>query len=161
MTIRLIIASVLAFLLGALPGSADAAEPGSLEVAGQVAKGAPAEFDLAALKALGTVQFKTHTPWTEGTQDFEAVPGNRLMKAVGAYGGAIDATAIDGYTVTIPFEDFRSGKAYIAIIMNGQPLPPDKFGPFWVIYQYDKDPSLTDQAHKDRSIWQLKSLVVK
>ena len=161
MTIRPIIACVLVILLGALPGRAGAADAGSLEIAGHVAKGAPAEFDLAALKALGTVEFKTHTPWTDGAQDFEAVPGDKLMKAVGAYGGAIDATAADGYTTTIPFEDFRSGKAYIAITMNGQPLPTDKFGPFWVIYQYDKDPQLTDQAHKDRSIWQLKSLVVK
>jgi hypothetical protein len=160
MTIRLIIACVLVVLLGALPGRAGTADAGSLEIAGQVAKGAPAEFDLAALKALGTVQFKTHTPWTEGPQDFEAVPGDRLMKAVGAYGGAIDATAIDGYSTTIPFEDFSSGKAYIAVTMNGAPLP-DKFGPFWVIYQYDKDHSLTDQPHKDHSIWQLKSLVVK
>jgi hypothetical protein len=161
MRIRLIIACALACFLGVLPGSADAADAGSLEVAGHVAKGAPAEFDLAALKALGTVKFQTHTPWTDGPQEFEAIPGDRLMKAVGAYGGAIDATAIDGYTTTIPFEDFRSGKAYIAISMNGDPLPADRFGPFWVIYQYDKDPQLTDKAHKDRSIWQLKSLIVK
>ena len=120
-----------------------------------------AELDLAAIKGLGAVTFETSTPWTDGKVQFEAVPGDRILSLLGAEGRVVQATALDDYTVEIPIEDFKSGKAHIAYAMNGEPLPEDQFGPFWIVYRYDTDPTLTNDAHQARSIWQLKSLSVR
>jgi hypothetical protein len=148
-------------LLTAAPLSADEAPP-VLEITGNIAKkDGPAVFDVESLKELGVVDVVTSTPWTEGKVNFVAVPGDKLIEAIGAQGTTVAATALDGYTVDIPIEDFKSGAAIIAVEMNGEPLPADKFGPFWVIYRYDDDPALADEVHQARSIWQLKSLQVK
>lgn len=120
-----------------------------------------AALDLEAIKGLGSVTFETSTPWTDGKVVFEAVPGDRVAKLLGSNGTVVRATALDEYSVDIPLSDFTSGKALIAYAMNGEPLPEDMFGPFWIVYRYDSDPTLIDEAHQARSIWQLKSLSVR
>lgn len=142
-----------------LAGSAAwAADPALLL---QSASATRAAIDLAAIKELGGVTFETSTPWTDGKVTFEAVPGNRILSLLGGDGQVVRATALDDYAVEIPIDDFRSGKAHIAYAMNGEPLPEDQFGPFWIVYRYDADPSLADEAHQARSIWQLKSLSLR
>ena len=120
-----------------------------------------AALDLAAIKGLGGVTFGTSTPWTDGKVTFEAVPGDRILPLLGGGGRVVQATALDDYAVEIPIEDFKSGKAYISYAMNGEPRPTDQFGPFLVVYRYDADPSLADETHQARSIWQLKSLSLR
>jgi hypothetical protein len=138
-----------------------AADPVLLQIGEPAGAATAAQLDLEAIKGLGAVTFETTTPWTDGKMVFEAVPGDRLLGLLGSDGTVIRATALDDYTVEIPLDDFKSGKAHIAYAMNGEPLPEDQFGPFWVVYRYDSDPALTDEAHQARSIWQLKSLTLR
>lgn len=149
---------VLALLL---TSTAWAAEPAilAIEQPGQTAT--VAQLDLAAIKGLGSVTFETTTPWTDGKIVFEAVPGDRLLPLLGDGGSVVQATALDDYSVEIPLDDFKSGKAHIAYSMNGEPLEEGAFGPYWIVYRYDSDPALTDEPHQARSIWQLKSLSVR
>ena len=137
-----------------------AAEPAVLQV-NSASEAAAAQLDLEAIKGLGTVRFETSTPWTDGKVVFEAVPGDRLLPVLGTGGSVVHATALDDYSVEIPLDDFKSGKAHIAYSMNGEPLPEGQFGPYWIVYRYDSDPALADEAHQARSIWQLKSLTVR
>jgi hypothetical protein len=127
----------------------------------QIEGGAVQALDLDQLKGLGLVTFDTTTAWIDGKVVFEAVPGERLLAAIGDRGQVVAATANDGYTVEIPVEDFRTGKARLAVAMNGQPLAPDEFGPFWIVYDYDSTPELAGDAYVARSIWQLKSLTLR
>ncbi|HMR31700.1 MAG TPA: hypothetical protein PKA13_09075 [Geminicoccaceae bacterium] len=136
-----------------------AAEPALLIGQPEAIKSA-AQLDLEAIKGLGSVTFETSTPWTDGKVVFDAVPGDKLAALLGS-GTTVRATAIDEYSVDIPLSDFTSGKAHIAYAMNGEALPEDQFGPFWIVYRYDSDPQLADEAHQARSIWQLKSLTVR
>ena len=112
-------------------------------------------------KGSGAVTFETSTPWTDGKVVFEAVPGDRMLGLLGGQGTVVRATALDDYAVEIPLDDFKSGKAHIAYSMNGEALPEGQFGPFWIVYRYDSDPALADEAHQARSIWQLKSLALR
>ena len=139
-----------------------AADPAALLQIEQRSQAADAaRLDLAAIKGLGSVTFETSTPWTDGKVVFEAVPGDRLLPLLGGEGAVVQATALDDYSVEIPLDDFKSGKAHIAYAMNGQPLQDGEFGPYWIIYRYDTDPVLADEAHQSRSISQLKSLSVR
>ncbi len=158
MTMRRHLLMLLAALALGTPGAL-AEEPATLEVTG--AGVTPRQFDLEAVRQLGGVNLETTTPWTEGKVTFEAVPGDKLLAIIGDKGKVVRATALDGYSVEIPIEDFKSGNAHIAYRMNGAPLPDDQFGPFWIVYPYDSDPALADEAHQARSIWQLKSLAVE
>ena len=65
-----------------------------------------AEFDLAMLERLGLVRLRTWTPWTDGELEFEGVPAQRLMEAVGAAGSAVRASALNDFESTIPLADF-------------------------------------------------------
>lgn len=151
------VAAVAACLAGA---PVLAADPALLIGQPEAAKSA-AQLDLEAIKGLGSVTFETTTPWTDGKVIFEAVPGDKVAGLLGSAGTTVRATALDEYSVDIPLSDFTSGKAHIAYAMNGEPLPEDQFGPFWIVYRYDSDPTLSDEAHQARSIWQLKSLTVR
>jgi hypothetical protein len=127
----------------------------------QIEGGTTPQLDLDAIKQLGPVTFETSTPWTDGEVTFEALPGDRLLDAIGGEGTTLSATANDGYTIDIPIDDFKTGKAYLAVGMNGQPLTPDDFGPFWIVYDYDSDAVKGVDAYVNRSIWQLKSLKLR
>jgi hypothetical protein len=158
MVTRFHIAALAACLFAS---TAWAAESPVLQIGEPSSAATTTQLDLEAIKGLGAVTFETSTPWTDGKVVFEAVPGNRVLGLLGGEGTVVHATALDDYAVEIPLEDFRSGKAHIAYSMNGEPLPQDQFGPFWIVYRYDSDPALRDDAHQARSIWQLKSLTVR
>lgn len=160
--IRAALASACLFFSAALlDHRVGAAEPAVLQIEQGSAAASAAQLDLDAIKGLGAVTFETSTPWTDGKVVFEAVPGDRLLPLLGGTGSVVQATALDDYSVDIPLDDFKSGKAHIAYSMNGELLQEGEFGPYWVVYRYDTDPTLTDDAHQARSIWQLKSLSLR
>ncbi|MEX1205975.1 MAG: molybdopterin-dependent oxidoreductase [Dongiaceae bacterium] len=164
-----VVAALVSLVLG--PAAAAAAEPLSkpqgvvvLEVTGKIANtnaGDKAAFDLGSLERFGVTSFTTGTPWTDGKVTFEGVSGNELMATLEADGAEIRAEALDGYSVVIPMEDFRRSGAIIAYKMNGAPLAEGEQGPLWIVYPYDADPGVNDEAHHARSIWQLKSLEIR
>jgi hypothetical protein len=149
-------AAVFAFVLtGGTASAADAAA--TLEVLGEV--GTPATHDLAAMQAMPATSIETSTIWTDGVTKFEGVAAQALLEAAGAKGSTVKASAADGYAVEMPRAEFE--KAIIAYSMDGEPLPPDQFGPYWIIFDYDSDAALNDETHQGWSVYQLKSLEVK
>lgn len=153
----LALAGALLALTTAL-GSAEAADAtATLEVKGAVTT--PATHDLAALEAMPVTTIETSTIWTDGVTKFEGVAATELLAAAGPNGETVTASAADGYAVDIPRAEFE--KAIIAYKMDGELLTPDQFGPYWIIFDYDGDPAVNDEAHQGWSVYQLKSLEVK
>jgi hypothetical protein len=114
--------------------------------------------DMAANKATEVV---TTTPWTIGKTRFRGVLLRDLLKAVKADGQLLKASAIDGYTIEIPFSDAEKYDVIIAYRMNGKPLEDGVYAPFWVIYPYDSNTTLANDIYYSRSIWQLTKLTVE
>jgi hypothetical protein len=153
-----LLSAALAFTLAAAAGPVAAADAAAtLEVKGAV--GAPATHDLAAMEAMPVTAIETSTIWTDGVTKFEGVSAKALLEAADAKGTSVTASAADGYAVEIPRAEFE--KAIIAYKMDGAMLTPDQFGPYWIIFDYDGDAAVNDEAHQGWSVYQLKSLEVK
>jgi hypothetical protein len=89
------------------PG-AEPAGPVILTVVGNIAglgSGPVVRLDRAMLEALGTTKLKTSTAWTAGEPEFEGVLARDLLKAVGAEGALVIATALNDYVVEIPLQE--------------------------------------------------------
>lgn len=119
------------------------------------------EFDLDMLDALGVTTVTTETPWTEGPVSFQGVLIRDLLATVGSTGTSVDAEALNDYTVTIPASDFSQYDVILATRANGEVLTVRDRGPVWIIYPWTDQPMLQNEIYYSRSIWQLKSLIVK
>lgn len=118
------------------------------------------QFDRAALEALGTETFETATIWTDGKQVFEGVSLARLAEKIGAQSGTFLATAINDYTVEIPFSDAMQGGPIIAMTLNGAEMSVRDKGPLWIVYPYDASADFRSEVVFSRSIWQLDRIEV-
>lgn len=157
-------------LLGLMAGSAMAgalpAPKGKviLRIEGNIAqRNAPdaAEFDAEMLESLGLVELVTRTPWTEGEVRFSGVSPKALLAAVGATGSAVDAVALNDYRVEIPMRDIDTLGPLLATRIDGRPMRVRDKGPLWFVYPWSQRPDLDTIEYQSRSIWQIKTLVVR
>jgi hypothetical protein len=121
--------------------------------------GTTAEFDLAMLEAMPKAVIKTSTPWTEGVATFDGVALGDLLKAVGASGARITASALNDYSATLPTGDADTG-AIVAYRVDGRHLSVREKGPLWIIYPLDGKPELKSETIYARCVWQLRSLAI-
>lgn len=113
------------------------------------------------LEKMGMVSIKTSTPWNQGVVDFEGVPLATLLKEAGANGTIATVTALNDYSVDIPTSDFTEFGTILAVKRNGEYMPVDDQGPFFVIYPFDSNPVLQGQPYHGRAVWQVKEITVK
>ena len=129
-----------------------------LTVSGEILKTNVAEtfaFDREMLMALPATTFETSTIWTDGVHSFTGVSLVDLANTLGVEDGQLLATAINDYTVEIPFADAVEGGPIIAYLMDGAEMSVRDKGPLWVIYPYDSDADYRTEVIYSRSIWQL------
>ena len=123
--------------------------------------GKQAQFDLAALEAIGLATVETSTPWTDGVVRYEGVLARDLMKQVGATGSKLVATALNDYLAEIPLSDLTAYSVILAIKADGEYLPVRDKGPIFVVYPLNFDPGLHNNTIYSRCVWQLAKLTVQ
>ena len=123
--------------------------------------GATATFDRGMLEALGMRTLQTSNPFETGQHEFEGVLLRDVLDRVGAKGELLTAFALDGYTVEIPVSDAAAYDIILAMVWNGKPMRVRNKGPLWVIYPVDHHKELRSERYSNRTIWQLKRLVVR
>lgn len=135
-----------------------------LKVGGAISNtNAPGEalFDIEGLEALGIVGMRTSTPWTKGVHLFEGVRLSALLKAVGAQGEALRGIALNDYSAQLPIADSVASAALVAYRLDGKRMSIRDKGPLWIVFPYDTDSRLVTDEFLNRSIWQLKEIVVE
>ncbi len=120
-----------------------------------------AEFDLEMLEALNQTEFETNTIWTEESQVFKGVLLKELLEAVGAEGDNVFASALDDYSIDIPFEDAMEHDALLAYNINDEEISVREKGPIWIVYPFDEKPDYQTEVYYSRSVWQLTDLDVQ
>lgn len=120
-----------------------------------------AHFDREMLEQIGHKRLETSTPWTQGVQTFEGVSMGDLLEAVGADGETVKAIALNDYMIDIPMSDVERYEVLLALKMNGEYMRIRNKGPIWVMYPFDQHEELIEPKTKDRSVWQLRELIVK
>lgn len=118
-------------------------------------------IDRNELEAMGLVSIKTTTPWNEGVVDFEGVPIKALLEKANASGDTATVIALNDYSVDVPTADFDEFGVILAVKRNGEYMPVDDQGPFFVIYPFDANPTLQGQPYYGRAVWQVKEITVQ
>ena len=119
-----------------------------------------AQFDRATLDAMAVATLETSTPWTKGVQRFEGFPLATLLKTVGATGTSIKAIALNDYSAVLPIGDSVASGAFVVVRQDGKPLSVRDRGPLWIVFPYDSDSRLTTDAYLNRSVLQIKELMI-
>lgn len=120
-----------------------------------------AVFSRDDLEAMDVVTIETTTPWNEGVVTFEGVRLTTLLEKVNAQGEMAIVTALNDYSVDVPTEDFELFGTILAFKRNGEYMPVDDQGPFFVVYPFDSDPVLQGQPYYGRAVWQVKEISVQ
>ncbi|MGQ2922471.1 MAG: hypothetical protein ACT6SF_12005 [Hydrogenophaga sp.] len=135
-----------------------------LTVSGQLGatnRASEAVFDMAMLEALPQHSFTTRTPWYDRPVKFTGPLLSDLLAAVKAKGKTINATAINDYTIRIPFDDAQEHGVIVARLLDDQPMAVRDKGPLFVVYPFDSKAALRSSVYYERSIWQLKRMSIE
>ncbi|NYZ11115.1 hypothetical protein HL658_01020 [Azospirillum sp. RWY-5-1] len=159
----LALTAVLAGLLGA-PIPASAAEPsgrGMLIVTGATDRGPEVRLAPSDLEAAGVTAIVTATPWSVPASRFEGPRLDALLTALGARGGEVVLSALDGYSVTLPRGLLERYGAILAMRQDGRPLSVRDRGPYWLMFPFDDHAELRNDRHYYQAIWQVNRIEVR
>lgn len=120
-----------------------------------------AQFDRAMLEALGTHEFTTGTPYTEGVNTWRGIFLKDLLAKVGANESRLLFEALDLYTWEVTPEFVASHDVLLAFEKDGRTMRVRDKGPIWALFNWDADPSLNNEAVNGASVWQLRTIIVK
>lgn len=121
--------------------------------------------DLQGLMALPAKELATSLPpelGLSGRHRWQGVPLRLLAERLG--GGpasAVQLTALNDYTVTIPWSDLLQYDPILAYQRDGQPMSVRDKGPLILIYPFDTHRGLRTQLYRNRTIWQVNALTLK
>lgn len=119
-----------------------------------------AYVDLERLDALPQTSVKTTTPWTETADSYSGVRISELLKALGAEGQTISATALNDYSIPFSAAVALEYPVILATRSNGQLMRVRDKGPIWIIYPLSDYPQLRKEEYHQTMVWQLKSLTI-
>lgn len=161
--------TIIGFLIGITIGaSALALEPTKgkvvLTISGKISEKnalTSANFDMAMLEKLPQKTFTTLTPWDKAPIRFTGPLLRDVLAAAKAQGAVINASALNDYQTSIPFEDSQKFDVILAHKMNGEPIPVRTKGPLFIVYPFDDKAELRAAVYYERSAWQLKSLTIE
>jgi hypothetical protein len=120
-----------------------------------------AEFDLAALEALGMHETRAHYPNWPGESTFEGPFLADVLKAAGATGSMLRAVALDGYASEIPLADLETYPVLLALKRDGEYLGIGGRGPAWIVYPREDYPELQAAPDDAGLAWAVFVLLVE
>jgi hypothetical protein len=118
-------------------------------------------FDLVSLKQLPQQTFTTHTPWYKKPVTFTGPLLRDVLNASKVKGTTITAVALDEYKAKLPFSDAEKFDLILAHSLDGKQMGPKNKGPLFVVYPYDSRKELQSVLYYQRSVWQLKGLIIE
>ncbi|MGG2397068.1 molybdopterin-dependent oxidoreductase [Pseudomonas sp. SH1-B] len=124
-----------------------------------LANGQQQTFSLEQLQRLPHASIRLRSAVGD-PQTWTGVPLQRLLAEVpGADNGRpLHTSALNHYSVVVPYEDILRYQPLVAYKLNGQFMSIRDHGPLYLIYPFDDHPELHQQLFYNRSIWQLSDI---
>lgn len=122
--------------------------------------GDTAQFDLEMLESLAGREASVNTPWMKERTTFAGPFLRSVLKAAGATGEIMKISAINEYSVEVPFED-ADMDTILATRMNGKLMSVRDKGPMFLIYPFDLNRDLYNEKFFNRSVWQIDEIEIK
>jgi len=120
-----------------------------------------AEWDMASLKKLPQKTFTTQTPWFKEPVTFTGPLVRDVLANTQLKGTMLNAVALDDYKSKIPLSDVMNFDVILAHAINGEQLTAKNKGPLFIVYPFDSKKELQAVLYYQRSVWQLKSLIIE
>lgn len=118
------------------------------------------DIDISILKVLPKHSFRTSTNYTD-VDTFSGVKFEDFAAAYNIKGTTIRVFAWDGYSFSIPISELMKYNVIIAYEKGGELMDSDTLGPFALVYPRDLYPDLDHVDADARTIWQIKSILVR
>lgn len=113
------------------------------------------------LTGLPRTTINSATAWTTGIAEFEGVLLKDILTLVGASGNQIIATALNDYSIAIPYTHVTKYKILLAMKMNGKAMRVRDKGPIWMIYPTESVKKSKGNPLNNFMVWQLAGLDIK
>ena len=84
-----------------------------------------------------------------------------VLTLAGATGGDITLSAADDYKVDITADEMKAYNPILAIEKDGVRMPPEDFGPFFVMWPFKEKPEIDNEAFQAKAIWTVVKIEVK
>lgn len=119
------------------------------------------EYTLAEIEVLGLKRLHTSTFWPEDNGAYEGVLLQDLLHNVGTEKcTSLLISALDGYQVKIPCEDFEKWPVLLATRQNGKKMSIRQKGPIRIIYPLDIGGDIASSDMRSRWIWAIQSISI-
>jgi len=116
-------------------------------------------FTHAQVEALGTYRLTTKTFWPDDDGTYEGVMLADVLKQAKLDTQAkVQVTALDGYSVAIPSEDWTRWQVLLATRRDGRPLTVRNKGPLRLIFPMALDTKLAVRSMGGHWAWMIKSI---
>ncbi len=128
-------------------------------ISGGVASTAAISISTDEIAAIGETEYETNI-FVLGPEKHtvKGVLLRDLYNHVQSKGHNAKISALDGYTIDVPAEDFLKYDVMLATEIDGKKLSLRDKGPAWVIYPTLSHPELIDTIYESRSVWQVKNI---
>jgi len=93
--------------------------------------------------------------------DFKGPLLTDVLKLAGATGEDTTLTAADDYKVDILGDEMKKYNPILAIEKNGVRMPPDDFGPFFVMWPFKEKPEIDNELFQGKAIWTVVKIEVR
>lgn len=111
-----------------------------------------AQFDYAALAALGLVTVSADFPKGRMVHEFTGPRLVDVLAAAGASGETVTIQALDGYAVEVPLDQLAASGAVLALKRDGRPFAIGDFGPSQIVFPRAERDDLKDMPD-DNWVW--------
>jgi len=120
-----------------------------------------AVFDQASIEALGLIEIKTETPWTEGVVRFQGASVASMLSELNISDASVTGHAVNDYAVSLNAEIIEKYNPIIATRMNGKAMTIEGKGPFWIVFDFDEIGEDHSVELYSLSVWYLVELEVE
>lgn len=116
-------------------------------------------FTLAQIEALGTYRITTKTFWPADDGTYEGIMLADLLKETGLQDlSMLQVTALNGYSVKIPSEDWTRWQVMLATRRDGRPITVRNKGPLRLIFSMALDEKLAERTMGTHWAWMIKTI---
>ncbi|MEJ7134259.1 molybdopterin-dependent oxidoreductase [Vibrio paracholerae] len=128
----------------------------------QVADTPPKVFSLKELATvLPEVSFTTELPWIHGARRFTGFKVGDLLEYLQQdQVNSVTFMALNNYAANISIEDIQQYEPIVAYYMDGNEMQIRHKGPFWLVYNLNKNPKLKNSVYYTHMVWQISQILI-
>lgn len=123
--------------------------------------GAELTLTEADLMAVPQATVNTENEFVDAMTAFEGPLGRDVLALAGTAGDIVVLTAVNDYSVEVPYDDFVNYEVVFAMSADGEAFSRRDKGPIWVVYPMSDHEELQDPLYNSRLIWQLVKVEIK